>query len=425
MVELIGDTLRVSFPEIHPKARCEIIFQRTLRIPDDGKAHLLPASLGSFPLFDVANYPVSDEWKRHGGVFLPMHQSEAMWLRFSMLGDYPFAVKVAAGKINAVTGSAWDEAILATPQDYMVIPQQPWLDGFCVEKGVVRQFVAAPLGEGHTVEEQMTGNAEWGGLQLTFYPMKAAEYRARFELPRQAADAIEAMSAQLDETIQALETPFSQIEALLKSHEQRMTELGEMVAKHTGGGEWAVVQYQLDLYAQTLKKIDAVRDAWQRNFHPFCRQGRTSFNEVLGLRCSSRRSEAGERSDTGMGVAAGGLIRQEIATDPYGPDTWDTAHTARCFVHLVNSQHFAAITGKQPPPDPITAAQYVAANIPWFKYDLGGPALSGSPQLAGIKTLVATMQLKGQSLPDNAYTMVGYTVDLSPKKPKQISEGVF
>ncbi len=58
-----------------------------------------------------------------------------------------------------------------------MLPEQPWLDGYCVEKGVIRQFVAMPLGEGYSVEEQITGAAEHGGLQITVYPMK----RERFE----------------------------------------------------------------------------------------------------------------------------------------------------------------------------------------------------------------------------------------------------
>ena len=63
----------------------------------------------------------------------------------------------------------------------MVAPDQPWLDGYCVEKGTIRQFVAMPLGGGYTVEEQITGEAEQGGLQIVVYPMKAEAFR---ELPR-------------------------------------------------------------------------------------------------------------------------------------------------------------------------------------------------------------------------------------------------
>ena len=124
------------------------------------------------------DYPdnLPDTWEEHGGVFLPMYQAEAMWINFH--ADYPMAVKIAAGKINAVTGAAWKDELTNTPQDYLVVPDQPWLDGFCVEKGLIRQFVAMPLGEGYTPEEQLTGEAEHGGLQIAVYPMETSRYQA-------------------------------------------------------------------------------------------------------------------------------------------------------------------------------------------------------------------------------------------------------
>ena len=97
-----------------------------------------------------------------------------MWVSFD--ADYPMAVKVAAGKINGLTGKRWRNELTKRPQDYLVVPGQPWLDGFCVRKGMVRQFVAMPLGEGYTAEEQLTGAAEHGGLQIIAYPMKAEVY---------------------------------------------------------------------------------------------------------------------------------------------------------------------------------------------------------------------------------------------------------
>jgi len=62
----------------------------------------------------------------------------------------------------------------------VVLPRQPWLDGFCVKKGLIRQFVAMPLGAGYTAEEQITGEAEEGGLQIIAYPMKPDVYERRF-----------------------------------------------------------------------------------------------------------------------------------------------------------------------------------------------------------------------------------------------------
>jgi hypothetical protein len=132
---------------------------------------------------------------RRGGVVMPMWQAEAMWIHFAgALGDtasgYPFAVKIATGKINAVTGQAWAEPLQREPQDYVVTPRQPWLDGYCVEKGIIRQFVAMPLGQGYTVEEQLTGAAEHGGLQIVAYPMKAEVYERLQRKPEMAVFAM-------------------------------------------------------------------------------------------------------------------------------------------------------------------------------------------------------------------------------------------
>ena len=189
MIELKDDALEFSFPEVHPEARLRVEFQRTLRIPDDEKTHALPPGLGRFPLrhVDDAGERVPAAWLRRGGVMLPMYQSEAMWLNFTARSDYPFALKVAAGKVNAATGEDWEDGLHRGPQDYLLVPGQPWLDGYAVEKGVIRQFVAMPLGEGYTAEEQIHGTAEFGGVQLLACPMKREVYERKVARARPSA----------------------------------------------------------------------------------------------------------------------------------------------------------------------------------------------------------------------------------------------
>jgi hypothetical protein len=179
MVELRQDGLVFSFPEVHRDAVLRVEFQRTLRIPDDERSYPLPPGLGTFPLRHVDDYAerVSAAWLRRGGVMLPMYQSEALWVNFTSSHGYPFAVKVAAGKVNAVTGEPWADGLVREPQDYLSVPEQPWLDGYCVARGKVRQFVAMPLGSGYSVEEQLTGAAEHGGIQLLVHPLRRAAYR--------------------------------------------------------------------------------------------------------------------------------------------------------------------------------------------------------------------------------------------------------
>lgn len=179
MVELRDNALVFSFPEVHQRAVLRVEFQRTLRIPDDGRTYPLPPGLGRFPVrhVDDAAERVPRAWLERGGVMLPMYASEALWLNFSSSHGYPFAVKVGTGKIDAVTGEPWTNALEREPQNYLSIPQQPWLDGYVVSKGKIRQFVAMPLGAGYTVEEQLTGAAEHGGIQLLVHPLKAEAYR--------------------------------------------------------------------------------------------------------------------------------------------------------------------------------------------------------------------------------------------------------
>ena len=311
MIELKNEQLIFRFPEVHKDAECRISFQRTLRIPDDNRAYSLPPGLGRFPLNLVDDYAdsVPANWGAHGGVFLPMYQAEALWLDFD--GSYPMAVKVAAGKINAVTGEGWENELSSRPQDYVVIPEQPWLDGFSVMEGMIRQFVAMPLGEGFTAEEQLTGEAEHGGLQIVVYPMKASLYEAEDE-------------------------------------------------------EVGLVAYgPPPVYSPPRE----------------------------------------------MGLAPGGLMRQEIYEDEYGLEAWETSVRSRCFVHILNSVQFFDVTGARPPSKPPTAREYTAAGLPWFDY-YGGDlkALEGAQELAGLDSVAVKKLKKGE----------GVLADNEPVEPKVV-----
>ena len=322
MIELQDDQLVFQFPDLHADAVLHVRFQRTLRIPDDNRDYPLPPGLGMFPLQHVDDYAgqAPQSWAEHGGVFLPMHQAEAMWISFS--ADYPMAVKIAAGKINAVTGKPWTNELSESPQDYLVVPDQPWLDGFCVRKGMIRQFVAMPLGEGYTAEEQLTGAAEHGGLQFVVYPMKAAVYEQQHK-----------------------------------------------------------VRYAGRVYSQAPLS-------------------------------------------PAMGLAPGGLMRQEIYEDDYGFDAWETSVRSRCFVHILNSSQYFAVCGVEPPGTPPTAAAYALAGLPWFEYYGGDQkALDGSQELAELDSVAAKKWKKGEpGLPGNDPAQPEVIKKLTPHA---VREGMF
>ena len=296
MIELKQNQLVFRFPEVHKDAVCSIQFQRTLRIPDDNREYPLPPGLDSFPLQHVDDFAdrVPDTWKQHGGVFLPMYQAEAMWINFN--GHYPMAIKVAAGKIDAMTGEQWSNQLGTNPQNYLVVPDQPWLDGFSVGQGLIRQFVAMPLGAGFTAEEQLSGEAQHGGLQIVAYPIKASVY-----------------------------------EELLKEEEE------------------------LAVHASMAPVMSAPAE---------------------------------------MGLAPGGLMRQEIYEDNFDFDNWELKVRSRCFVHVLNSVQYFEVSGEEPPTEPPTAWEYTEAGLPWFEYyGEDRKALAGAASLAGLDS-VAAMQVK-------------------------------
>ncbi|RYN81249.1 hypothetical protein AA0120_g10205 [Alternaria tenuissima] len=154
----------------------EVSFERTPRMPDDNKLHQLPGSLGSNDIYSVGAYMNSlpNNIKEAGGVFLPMWQREAMWLNFQFKAQQKCAVRVFIGRVNAISGSKLEKPTerkhLDRGQDYIVVPDQKWLDGICIAPGIVRQFVAMPLGSGYTVEGQKTAEEKHGGFQLEITP---------------------------------------------------------------------------------------------------------------------------------------------------------------------------------------------------------------------------------------------------------------
>ena len=376
MVELRGDELTFSFPEIHEHAVCSLEFQRTLRIPDDDGEHFLPPGLGAFPLHHVDDYTdrVPDGWRQHGGVFMPMYQAEALWLRIRAHTRYPMAVMVAAGKVDALTGEPFSNALTAKPQNYLVTPDQPWLDGFCVEKGLVRQFVAMPLGEGYTAEEQLTGAAEHGGLQIVVYPMKAARYEAKLLEERRAFE---------------------------KAQEEKRRAFEKALEDERRAFE---------------KALEEGRDWW------LWPHGALDGPVMYAANTFGPPVES-------MGLAPGGRMRQELYKDQYGFEAWEQTVRSRCFVHLLNSAQYRTVTGYAPPHEPPTAADYTKAGLPWFDYyDADRTALEGAQRLAGLDSVAARQARQGKPALDAGSSVQPgpeQVQRLAPKRRRTIREGAF
>src|SRR3989338_7808556 len=111
-------TITVNSNSIQFGDNVSVTLHRTLRIPDDGKVYPLPPSLGSFPVYRVQDYQrtVPQKWLTAMGVFIPIMQREAMWLSFSCPYNSPKALKLAAGKINAISGKEWSQELVQSQE---------------------------------------------------------------------------------------------------------------------------------------------------------------------------------------------------------------------------------------------------------------------------------------------------------------------
>jgi hypothetical protein len=361
MLELKNNTLQFSFPEVHSEATVGIDFQRTFRIPDDDKQYPLPPGLGLFPTMKVDDLPaerVPATWKEHGGVMIPMYQSEALWISFNKTSlynrasSYPFAIRIATGKVSALTGKIFVKKL--SEGDYLVVPDQPWLDGFVVGDGFIRQFVASPLGSGVSVEAQITGEDKIGGIQIEVIPMKKDFFEKNFPV----------------------------IERKLVT---RSLSFAQSLSKEGGAKGMSVNCCSApEMYSPCLMNAD-------------------------------------------MSLAAGGKMKQQVFKDRHGLEAWDTEHTSKFFVHLVNSMAWQMITGKEPPTVPLTAKEYTARGFPWFEYYEEKPALKPTSEMEAIKP-IKDMPGGKHMLPENESVEPKNIKEIPPKKeknPHEVREGKF
>ncbi len=326
-----SNTLHFCFPEVHEDLKFSITFQRTYRLPNDEKDYPLPPGLGSFELEQVEDFgeTAPADWVERGGVMLPMYASEAMWLHFSNGSaggvSFPFAVKVSAGMRSAVTGDKRQEGLAM--RDYLVTEKQKWLDGFVVEKGVIRQFVSTPLGQGQSVEEQLSGKAEFGGLQIEVFPMKKDLVDARIKAKQRAI---------------------------------RPTDFAK------GGVTWAF--------------CSEAPVGWDGQ--PVEYEQKTNYSsDSVGI----TRGRGLEAKSLGMG--AGGRMTQQVFEDTLGLETWDQTACAKLYVHLVEANDWKQIVGRPVRHAPLTESNYKTYNVTWYDYYADKDTLSATNQMAKIKPL--------------------------------------
>ena len=96
---------------------------------------------------------------------------EAMFISFSSLSV--FAIKIFLGPINVITGdrssrTSSDNLIRKEKQDYIVTPEQRWIDGIVTGPDEIRQFVATATTKGsrYSVEAHLKKSELKGGFSF-------------------------------------------------------------------------------------------------------------------------------------------------------------------------------------------------------------------------------------------------------------------
>jgi hypothetical protein len=301
-----------------------------------------------------------------------MVEREAMWIDFS--ATIPFCIKIYAGGINAVSGHKLSEIETSSQpqhrvdgtvqQDYVVVPQQHWLDGIAIAPGEVRQFVAMAKGSGYSVEAQITGQDIVGGLQFEVTP---ASHKCR---PVVAVPEV------------PWPLPVGQFDVFVKTLTGKTIKLA-VTASETIITVKTRVQLKEGIPPDQQRLI---LDRMHLEDHRTVEGCHIKEASVLHLILKLR---GGGNIDSGrmmeMSVAAAGKIKQTIVADRSNPGDWLRQHTMVFNVQLLNAVDFKAVTGRNPPPTPVTAEVYKQQGYPFFDMLEEPSAVCGN--FKGVKSI--------------------------------------
>ncbi|KAF3904466.1 hypothetical protein AA313_de0200321 [Arthrobotrys entomopaga] len=344
----------------------EISFRRTIRVPDNQKISELPPDLGAMNLTNVATVAsgLPKGIVEKGGLLLPMHENEAMWINFKVRDHKYYAIKIFVGGVNAISGEPRIETDATNArrqsayakggaiQDYVVVPGQNWLDGVAKAPGLVKQFVVAPLGKGLTVESQITGKEDTGGLQFEITPSfpPATIIRPNLELEK-------------------YDCPEGEL-----VHEFFVTTLtGRIICIR------AALNYQVGLLKAIIQDKEGIPPDQQRLIYggreleneATLKQSKIEPASIIHLLLRLRGGGTAQPEFAEMGLAVGGTIKQTICLDSLPSSNWDRSKSVGFNVQILNVEYMDGIkytehTAHTLPEKPISPESYAASGGAFF-----------------------------------------------------------
>jgi len=131
-----------------------ITFHNVRRIASENRVHEAPTRNEQLEVLPVGMYSevFADDMN---GVFIPMKLDSALRICFESREKHshnPYMIRIYAGKVNVISGRTDFEKGDSCVQDYIVVPDQKFIDGFALNHEKARQFLAPQQGPGFSFD---------------------------------------------------------------------------------------------------------------------------------------------------------------------------------------------------------------------------------------------------------------------------------